>query len=184
MNKTILTVVLAIMSTMAQETNQASFTVNGKKMLEIVDKNKPNIQLAKILKVSDTDDVRSTNEYGETVFIEVARNNNLAAMKILVETNLYSQNDFTISDKDGNTALLYAVRNGNITMINLLSSHIKIDDYDHTNALGDSPISLSKKTGGNVETTIAGLVSEAHKKTLSKLVIIQADNSSMVLKRH
>jgi ankyrin repeat protein len=171
-------------SAIAQETSLASFTVNGKKMLEIVDKNKPNIQLAKILKVSDTDDVRSTNEYGETVLIESARNNNLTAMKMLVASNLYSQNDFSVVDKDGNSSFLYAVVNENIAMINFLANYVKIDDYDYANALGDSPVSIAKKTGGKIEETISERFSEAHKKTLSKLVVIEADNSSLILKRH
>jgi len=187
MNKIALALIfttIGSVSAISQETSVASFTVNGKKMLDIVDKNKPNIQLAKILKVSDTDDVRSTNEYGETVLIESARNNNLSAMKMLVASNLYSQSDFSVVDKDGNSSLLYAVTNGNVDMVNLLSSHMKIDDYDHANALGDSPVTVAKKTGGNVNAVVEGLFSEAHKKTLSKLVIIEADNSTLTLKRH
>jgi uncharacterized protein YaaQ len=194
-NKTTIAIVPAIAFNLlcgvfahGQDINVAAYTVTGKKILCVVDKNKPNIQLRKLLKDTktpvDTDDVRSTNEYGETVWIVAARNNNLVAMKMLDSTKLYQSTDYTVADKDGNTAMIYAVNNSNVDMISYLAKHACEDDFNHANANGDSPVTLAHKAGGVVASTVDGLVTEAHRAGLAHLQVMHGDTQTLVLSHH
>jgi hypothetical protein len=194
-NKTTIAIVLAVAFNLlcgalahGQDINVAAYTVTGKKIMCVMDKNRPNIQLRKLLKDTktpvDTDDVRSTNEYGETVLIVAARNNNLVAMKMLDSTKLYQPADYTVADKDGNTAMIYALHNANVDMMKFLASHLHEVDLTRTNANNDSPISLAKKAGGAVAIAFDAIVIEAHRAGLAHLTVMHGDTQTLVLSHH
>lgn len=173
--KTIIAIAFAASLTVAAEA-----TIKGKSMLAAADKNKTALIVKTLRAGVDTNDIRSTNEYCETVLIIAARNGNLQLVQSLLATKVYTKKDIITGDCDGNTAMMYAVNNKDVKMMQLLASFHSEDDLHTNNANKESAVSYAKKLGGDIETVMSSIIDTAHKATLVQISTVQSDMPVLV----
>lgn len=171
--KTILAIAIVACATAAQ-------TTKGKVMVAAADKNKTALVLKTIRAGVDTNDMRTVNEYGETVLIIAARNGNLQLAQALLSSKAVTASDVTVGDRDGNTAMMYAVNNKDANMIKLLAARYSEDALNQMNANKESAISYAKKIGGEVASLMESVVDTAHKATLVQISAVQSDMPVLV----
>lgn len=152
----------------------AENTVKGTSMLANADKNKTKLVIKTIASGIDTNDIRSTNEYNETPLIVAARNDNFELVKALLDSKVYTKLDVLARDVDGNSALMYAVNNKNVKLMQLLGAYHSEEELSKPNANKESAVSYAKKIGGDVATTMEAIIDTAHKATLVQIKVVQS----------